>query len=71
MRLGRLAAVGLDWRLAEAYVDRISAVTPAQIQAVAKKYLIDDRMTVATLIPQAIERGEQADNAPQGKDHEG
>jgi len=70
-RLGRLAAVGLDWRLALNYVDRISAVTPEQIQAVARKYLIDDRKTVATLIPQAIGRQEQANHDGRSKDHEG
>ena len=71
MRLGRLAAVGLDWHLALTYVDRISAVTPEQLQAVARKYLIDDRLTVATLIPQVIEQGEQPNNAQRGQDHEG
>jgi zinc protease len=28
-------------------------VTPEQVQAVAKKYLIDDTLTIATLEPQA------------------
>jgi zinc protease len=34
------------------YVDRIRAVTPAQVQAAAKKYLVDDTLTVAILDPQ-------------------
>jgi zinc protease len=59
-QIGKLVTVGLDWRLADAYVDRLQAVTPAQIQAVARKYLIDDRLTVATLLPQSIEDANQA-----------
>jgi zinc protease len=49
--IGQLAAVGLDPRLDERYADRIRAVTPEQIQAVAQKYLTDDRLTVALLDP--------------------
>ena len=37
MKVGQLEAVGLDWKLANAYVDRINAVTAGQVQAVAKK----------------------------------
>ncbi len=51
MRLGMLEAIGLDWRLDEEYVPRIRAVTPEQVQAVARKYLRDERLTVATLDP--------------------
>ena len=58
--LGKLVTVGLDWRLADQYVDRLQAVTPRQIQAVARKYLVDDRLTVATLLPQSIEEANQA-----------
>ncbi|WP_317622924.1 M16 family metallopeptidase [Thiohalobacter sp.] len=51
MRIGRLVSVGLDWRLDEQYADRIRAVTPEQVQAVARKYLRDERLTVAVLDP--------------------
>ncbi len=51
MVLGILETVGLDWRLADEYVDRIRAVTAEQIQAVARKYLTDDRLTIAVLEP--------------------
>ena len=40
-----------NWRLMDEYVDRLKAVTPEQVQAVAKKYLIDDRLTVAVMEP--------------------
>jgi len=54
MQLGTLETVGLDWRLMDKFVDNIRAVTPEQIQQVANKYLIDDRLTVAVLDPQPI-----------------
>ncbi|WP_455198752.1 M16 family metallopeptidase [Kaarinaea lacus] len=52
MQIGTLETVGLDWRLMDEYVDRLKAVTPEQIQAVAKKYLVDDHLTVAVLEPE-------------------
>lgn len=52
MQIGTLETVGLDWRKLDEYVDRIKAVTPEQIQKVARKYLVDDHLTVAELDPQ-------------------
>jgi zinc protease len=57
MQIGKLVAVGLDWRLADQYVDRIRGVTPAQVQAVARKYLVPNRLTVAVLDPLPMEPG--------------
>jgi zinc protease len=51
MRLGTLETVGLGWNRLDDYVQRIQAVTPEQVRAVARKYLTDDRLTVATLEP--------------------
>lgn len=51
IQIGQLEAVGLDWRLADEYVQRVTAITPAQLQAVAKKYLIDEGLTVGVLEP--------------------
>ncbi len=56
MILGVLETVGLSWRLADEYVDRIQAVTAEQVQRVAKKYFIDDGLTVAMLEPLPIEK---------------
>ncbi len=49
--IGRLVTVGLDWRLADEYVERISAVTPEQVRQVANEFLSDERLTVAVLDP--------------------
>jgi len=55
MQIGTLETVGLDWRLIDDYVAKVSAVTADQIQQVARKYLIDDRLTVAVLEPLPID----------------
>ncbi len=55
MILGTLETVGLSWRLADVYVDSIKTVTAEQVMAVAKKYLVDDRLTVAELDPQPMD----------------
>lgn len=53
--LGSMETVGLGYKLADEYVDNILAVTPEQIQAVAKKYLVEDGLTIAELDPQPID----------------
>lgn len=52
--LGSLESTGIGYQLMDEYVPQILAVTPEQIQTVAKKYLINDHLTVAELIPQAL-----------------
>lgn len=54
--IGTLESVGLDWRLKDEYVEKIIAVTPAQVHAVAKKYLVPERLTVAKLLPDTGEK---------------
>jgi zinc protease len=51
MQIGRLEAVGLDWSVMDEYVAKVNAVTAAQVQAVARKYLVEERQTVAVLKP--------------------
>ncbi len=51
MIIGMLETIGLPWKLADTYVDRIKSVTAEQVQAVATKYFTDDRLTVAELEP--------------------
>ena len=55
MQIGILETVGLSWKNAEQYLERIEAVTAEQVQAVANKYLLQDRLTVAELVPQPID----------------
>ncbi|MBM4226530.1 MAG: insulinase family protein [Gammaproteobacteria bacterium] len=53
MIIGSLVAVGIDWRLRDSYVEDIEAITPAQVQAVARKYFRDEVATIAWLLPEA------------------
>lgn len=55
MLIGRLETVGLGWPLAYEYVKHLSSVTPEQVQAVARKYLVPERLTVALLEPQPMD----------------
>jgi zinc protease len=55
MVLGVFECVGLGWRRVGEYVPGVQAVTAEQVQAVARKYLVDDALTVATLEPQPID----------------
>jgi zinc protease len=55
MQLGTLETVGLGWQKKDEYLEKINQVTAKQVQEVAKKYLQDDRLTVAILKPQAID----------------
>ncbi len=69
MKIGQLETVGLDWRLADEYVERINAVTPAQLQAVARKYLVEKTLTVAVLDPLPMESGRKPQTAAIGGGH--
>jgi zinc protease len=68
MRLGTLETVGLGWNRLDDYVQRIQAVTPEQVRAVARKYLADDRLTVATLEPLPLD-GRRPSVPTAGMDH--
>ncbi|PIE00726.1 MAG: peptidase M16 [Thiothrix nivea] len=53
--LGSLESVGLGHKTMDDYVAKILAVTPEQIQQVAQKYFVEDRLTIAELDPQPID----------------
>ena len=54
MQLGMLETVGLGWQRADEYVDKVNQITAQQVQEVARKYLIDDRLSIAYLEPLPI-----------------
>jgi zinc protease len=47
------------------YTNKIKKVTSEQIQMVAKKYLVDEALTLVTLDPQPLD----PNYTPQGKPH--
>ncbi|PWQ94778.1 peptidase M16 [Leucothrix arctica] len=55
--LGMLESTGIGWQLMDEYEEKILAVTAEQIQTVAKKYLNEDQMTFAELVPQSLTEG--------------
>lgn len=65
MEIGRLEISGFSWRILDDYPAKLKAVTPEQVQAVAKKYLNTENLTVATLDPQPIDPNQK----PKGKPH--
>jgi zinc protease len=75
MQIGILETVGLGWQRLDEYLERVNAVTPEQLQDAARRYLVDDVLTVATLDPIPIEvaapvvtQGEQAKDGEEKSD---
>jgi zinc protease len=61
MEIGRFEASGFNWRDYDKLLDKLRAVTAAEVQAVAKKYFgdgSDDRLTVAVLDPQPVDESQ-------------
>lgn len=59
MQIGTLETIGLDWSLIDRYVEQMRAVTAEQVQAVARKYLKDESLTVAVLEPLPMDNKQQ------------
>ncbi|MNM77079.1 Peptidase M16 inactive domain protein [compost metagenome] len=69
MEIGVSEISDLSWRQIDRMLDKIKAVTSAQVQAVASKYFNDDNLTVATLLPQPIDPNKPKTQAPSGLRH--
>ncbi len=65
MQIGTIETIGFPWKFLDDYPKKLRAVTPEQVQAVAKKYLLKDNLTIATLDPQPMDPNAK----PQGKPH--
>jgi zinc protease len=53
MEIGIMETIGLDWRLLDKELELLRAVTPEQVREMARKYLVDDNLTIATLVPKS------------------
>ena len=51
MEIGSVEMAGISHKLSDRMIERLSAITPQQVQSVAQRYFSDDQLTVATLIP--------------------
>lgn len=65
MQIGTVESIGFSWKILDEYPAKLRAVTPEQVQAVAKKYLLQDNLTTATLDPQPTDPNAK----PKGKPH--
>jgi len=54
MQIGTLETIGLPHETLDIQIEKLKAVTAAQVQEVAKKYFGDDTLTVAVLDPQPL-----------------
>jgi zinc protease len=62
MEIGVMEMSGISFRQINRIIEKLAAVTPAQVQAVAQKYFSDDQLTVATLEPLPVSA--QAERKP-------
>lgn len=69
MRLGIYETVGLGHRRLDELIAGIEAVTAEQLQAVAQKYLIDERLTVGVLDPLPLAPGAEPSQGMGGARH--
>lgn len=52
--IGQLESVGLSWRMADEWLQRLRAVPPEQVQAAAQQWLVPGRRAVLHLVPEAL-----------------
>ncbi len=68
-QIGWLETVGLSHRDLDLFIEKLQQVTAEQVREVARRYLIDDRLTVAYLDPQPLEKGARRAAPPAGVRH--
>ena len=68
MLIGQLETTGLSYQALDTVLEKLKAVTAPQVREVARKYLVDDHLTVATLDPQPLDKVKPA-MPPKGLHH--
>ena len=63
MEIGSTEMAGFSWKDIDYMLEKMQTITPEQLQAVAKKYLIDEGLTIAVLDPQ----GRKSEASKEGK----
>jgi len=66
MRIGMLQTIGLPYDSSDLQVRKLQQVTAEQVREVARKYLVDDNLTVAVLDPQPLPAGTHPRPNPEG-----
>jgi len=67
-QIGWMETIGLSYRDLDVFIEKLQQVTADQVREVARKYLIDDMLTVAYLDPQPL-AGAPRRAAPAGVRH--
>jgi zinc protease len=65
MEIGSTEMAGFSWRDIDVMLEKMQTITPVQVQAVARKYLVDEGLTIAVLDPQV----RQSSETKQGGNH--
>ncbi len=63
MEIGMLETLGYGWRSDELMLDKLNAVTAADVQRVAQRYFSDEQLTIARLVPQPLDEAEMMNRA--------
>jgi zinc protease len=63
-QIGAMEMAGYSWRDIDVMTEKFRAVTAEQVREVARKYLIDDSLTVAVLDPQPVANRKPAGALP-------
>ena len=67
MEIGMLETLGYGWRSDALMLDKLNAVTVADVQRVAQTYFTDTQLTIARLVPQPLDAAEVASRAQRGQ----
>jgi zinc protease len=67
-QIGRYDALGLPLDTAERVLNKIQAVTAEQLRDVARRYFVDDGLTVAAIEPQPVDRSRPLAAPPADED---
>jgi len=67
MEIGMLETLGYGWRSDALMLDKLNAVTVADVQRVAQTYFTDTQLTIARLAPQPLDAAEVASRAQRGQ----
>ncbi len=67
MQLGMLETVGIGWEKVDEYVDKVNQITAEQVRQVARKYLLEEKLTIAYLDPQPITQQKRTSKVAGGR----
>lgn len=71
MEIGMLETLGYGWQSSSLMLDKLNAVTAADVQRVAQTYFTDEQLTIARLVPQPLDEAEQIARAKRAQSVQG